>query len=201
MLKLMNAFKATFLLIISVAILSSCYRTKYNNSDGSNSDASITSQQEEMTQDGWEFYTPPAGDLDPAYGVNAIYGLQDNYFDIVVGSDICIAIKIMSVDTDKCIRYVYVPGNQTTTINNIPQGIYYLKLAYGYDWMRKRGDSHILGKFSRGVSYERSLSAYNFGMKNSRSFINYTLKINVNDDSILNNFETTSIDELDFYAD
>lgn len=44
----------------------------------------------------------------------------------------------MNKTTDECIRYVYVPENSTVNIQMIPQGEYYLKLAYGKDWMNMK---------------------------------------------------------------
>ena len=100
-----------------------------------------------------------------SYGVTPVRGLQDNYFDITVGKGYSVAIKIMDAVTNHCIRYVYIPEEQTITINEIPQGQYYLKLAYGNDWMSYQTDSITIGKFSSEAFYERSIETYNFGYK------------------------------------
>ncbi len=49
------------------------------------------------------------GEFDEFMGVKPIYGLQDNYFDVTVGTGFSVAIKIMSLKEHKCIRYAFVP--------------------------------------------------------------------------------------------
>lgn len=178
-------------------LLASCYNTKSPQSAGDSS-SETTEVQEKMQEAGWEYETPIGGEFDESYGVKPVYGLQDNYFDITVGQGFNIAIKIMNASTNKCVRYVYAPENQTVTVNEIPQGLYYLKLAYGRDWMCLRTGSVTMGKFSKNAFYERSIDTYNFGRKNSQDFVNYELKINVVDGSVLNNFKTQPIREQEF---
>jgi len=84
------------------------------------------------------------------------------------------------------------------TVQEIPQGVYYLKLAYGYDWMEMETENGKQGKFTRNVTYERSQDTFDFGVKNSRDKINYSLDINVVDSKLENNFLTTPIDEKEF---
>lgn len=156
-----------------------------------------TPTQQKMLDAGWTLETPDE-DLTEDYGIKPIYGIQDNYFDISMGTGCNVAVKIMDFRTDKCIRYVYVAENTTTTVQEIPQGIYYLKLAYGYDWMELETDSVKRGKFTRNVSYERSQDIFDFGIKNSQDEINYQLEINVIDSKLENNFLVTPIDEEEF---
>ena len=157
-----------------------------------------TAEQENMIENGWSFNTPKGGDLGSNYGLTSIYVTQDNYFYIRIGEGFSVAIKIVDADSDKCIRYVYVPENETVTIDQIPQGRYYLKLAYGKDWMETTNDGFTQGKFTRSPFYEKSTSSYDFGKKNSQSFVNDLLEINVIDGSAENSFETMSITEEEF---
>lgn len=83
-------------------------------------------------------------------GIKPVYGLQDNYFDITIGQGFSVAVKIMSLNESKCIRYIFVPEGQTVTVNEIPQGKYYLKLAYGNDWMVKLRKSYFR-KFTKNA--------------------------------------------------
>lgn len=161
--------------------------------------ATLTPSQKELVQSGW--YAPermPEGELSKDYGVKNVYGQQDNYFDIKIGEGCDVAIKIVDVQSGKCVRYVLVPENESITINQIPQGKYYLKLAYGKDWMEKVSDNCIVGKFSRNALYERSVDVFDFGKKNSNQIVNYALSINVVDDSSENNFSTCDISEDEF---
>ena len=154
--------------------------------------------QENLIKDGWVFESPQGGELGDEYGIKPIYGVHDNYFDITIGEGCCVAIKIMDVASGKCIRYVYVPENETVTVTEIPQGQYFLKLAYGKDWMIHNTDSIIDGKFTKKAFYEKSTNLYNFGEKNTGDFVTYSLKINVIDDTSDNNFTTVSISENEF---
>lgn len=136
-----------------------------------------TTYQEELISQGWSFVTPNVGELNESYGVRPIYGIQDNYFDICIGQGCSVLIKIVNESTDKCIRYVYVPENKSVTINQIPQGKYYLKLAYGRDWMEFTSGNSLKAKFTRDTFYERSTESYDFGEKNSQSFVITDLRL------------------------
>ncbi len=154
--------------------------------------------QEKLMRDGWTYEELSSEELDEEYGVKPVYGIQDNYFDITMGDGYNVAVKIVDASTDKCIRYAVVAENSTTTVSQIPQGKYYLKLAYGRDWMELETDSITIGKFTRNAFYERSREVYDFGKKNSQQEVNYDLRINVSDEAGMNNFETTPISEAEF---
>lgn len=160
----------------------------------------ITASQEKLLSDGWYFPNEvPTGELPKEYGVKAKYGQQDNYFDIEIGKGCSVAVKIVDAATDQCIRYVVVPENSTVNVQMIPQGKYYLKLAYGKDWMElDNGDESITAKFTDNVSYEMSTDIFDFGKKNSTSIVNYILKINIENNESNNNFNTIKISENTF---
>lgn len=181
--------------IIALGLLSltSCHHRSGQNE----AVAEPTPSQQKLLDAGWTVVTPTE-DLTEEYGIQPIYGIQDNYFDIAMGSGCNVAVKIMDLRTNKCIRYVYVAENSTTTVQEIPQGVYYLKLAYGYDWMEYEKDNGKIGKFTRNVSYERSQDTFDFGVKNSRDEVNYRLEINVVDSKLENNFLATPINEEEF---
>ena len=174
--------------------LTSCIHT----SQPQNEQEQLTPFQEQMLSDGWQLTNREGGELGNAFGANPQYGIQDNYFDIAIGQGCNVAIKIVNASTNRCIRYVYVPENETVTVTEIPQGMYYLKLAYGKDWMELATDSITHGKFTKDVFYERSTNAYNFGKKNSQDFVNYRLEINVVNGEAENNFHTEPISEEEF---
>lgn len=181
--------------IFILSLLSSCSLSE-NGKQGDNN--GVTPMQENLKLQGWEFYNPDGGQFEESMGVKPIYGLQDNYFDIAVGQGFSVAIKIVSLEEHKCIRYVFVPEGQTVTVNEIPQGKYYLKLAYGNDWMIKNEGNHTLGRFSKNAFYAKSTNIFDFGMKNSTRIVNYKLEINVVNGSAKNNFQTVVINETEF---
>ena len=74
-----------------------------------------------------------------------------------------------------------------------------MQLAYGKDWMEyDNGDGTIVGKFTKNVSYDRSVDVFDFGKKNSSNIVSYLLQINVVGSNLQNNFGTIEISENDF---
>ena len=184
--------------LLCLSLLCSCSKFSTRNQVDNRT---VTTEQETLMSQGWEINMPEGGEFGESMGVKPVYGLQDNYFDVTVGQGFSVAVKIMSLEEHKCIRYVFVPEGQTVTVNEIPQGKYYLKLAYGNDWMVKKEGTKTLGKFSKNVFYERSTNVFDFGTKNSMSVINYQLEINVVNGSAKNNFNTVEIKEQEFEKD
>ena len=80
---------------------------------------------------------------------------MNNYLEVYVGSGTDVSIKIMNLNTDKCIRYVFINSGSSYTINNIPEGRYYLKIAYGKNWLSKVESGQCIGKFIRNPMYEK----------------------------------------------
>lgn len=188
----------SFALCISMSLFASC--TSKTRID-SQVETTPTALQDSLLQHRWSQNAPESGDMDETYGIKPIYGIQDNYFDIHIGEGSCVAVKIVNAESNQPVRYVYVPEGETVTVNQIPQGMYYLKLAYGKDWMECDEDSVRRGKFTRNVFYEKSASAYDFGRKNSQSLINYTLEINVVNGDATHGFKTVAITEEEFEND
>lgn len=186
------------LLVVFVSVtIGGCANNASNNQSGT---ITLSDSQNNLISEGW--YIPkikPSGELPKEYGVKSKFGQQDNYFDIEIGEGCDVAIKIMDVATDKCIRYVFVPENSSANIQMIPQGKYYLKLAYGKDWMEcDNGDGTLNAKFTSNVTYDRSTDIFDFGKKNSSNVVNYLLQINVVDSELQNSFGTIEISESEF---
>lgn len=177
-----------------------CGCNNSSRSDHTQQDSTLSNAQRSLLEEGWYIpKTTPLGELSKEYGVKNKYGQQDNYFDIEIGNGCDVAIKIVDVATDKCIRYVFVPENSSANIQMIPQGKYYLKLAYGKDWMEyENGDGTLVGKFTSNVTYDRSVDIFDFGRKNSTNVVNYLLQINVVDSQLQNSFGTIEISEAEF---
>lgn len=165
--------------------------------DGQDSNSSNT--QQTLLEEGWYIpKTTPSGELPNEYGVENKYGQQDNYFDIEIGKGSDVAIKIVDAVTNKCIRYVFIPENSLANIQMIPQGKYYLKLAYGKDWMEyDNGDGTLNAKFTSNVIYDKSVDLFDFGRKNATSVVNYHLSININLNE-RNSLRTVNITEEEF---
>lgn len=170
--------KTIFILCFALLLFSGCANNKKRKGETS---PVLSEIQKKYIDEGWLLKSNSSmdGELPSSYGVKPKYGLQDNYFDINMGEGCDIAVKIIDLSNDRCIRYIFVSENSSITINQIPQGQYYLKIAYGYDWMEKFEDGMTHGKFTRNCYYEKSVDVFDFGKKNSQHTINYILNINI----------------------
>lgn len=179
--------------LLAIAVMTSCHpRTNTEET------TEPTGVQQQMIEDGWRLGNPIEGDFPEEYGVTARMGIVDNYFDIELGGDADMAIKIVNIETEETVRYLFVPHNSRTTINEIPTGKYYLKFAYGNDWMSRSDGYHTDGKFTRNVVYEKSNDYFDFGNAGSLESVSYSLKIRVERDQRYEDFSTSTITEEEF---
>lgn len=180
-------------ILLAVLVLASCHsRTNIEET------SEPTAVQQQMIEEGWRLGNPNEGDLPEEYGVAAQIGILDNFFDIELGGDADMAIKIVNIETGKTVRYMFVPHNSRTTINELPAGKYYLKIAYGNDWMSRSDGYHTDGKFTRNVVYEKSNDYFDFGNVGSLESVSYNLKIRVERDQRYEDFTTSTITEEEF---
>lgn len=154
--------------------------------------------QQQMIEEGWRLGNPNEGDLSEEYGVTARLGIVDNYFDIELGGDADMVVKIVDIETGSTARYLFVPHNSRTTINEIPNGKYYLKFAYGNDWMSRSDGYHTEGKFTRNVVYEKSNDFFDFGDAGSLESVSYSLKIKLDRNRRYEGLSTSTITEEEF---
>lgn len=159
----------------------------------------LSAAQQELIDNGWKSFTPNNGDLPASYGISPVRGLLDNYFDIEMGEGLNLVVKIVDAQTNKSIRYVFVRENSKANINQVPPGQYYLKMAFGHDWMINDQDLQFRGKFTRDVSYEISEDIFDFGQANSINAKSFSLRINMQQNELYTNFNTTTINESQFY--
>jgi len=127
----------------------------------------------------------------------------NNKLLITVGNNTSVAVKLINFTTDKCIRYVFINKNSTYSIKNIPEGKYYLKIAYGDDWSVMGGQSNCVGRFSRNSIFEKGqdILDYNIVHEGRKYQIpSFSLKLNIDTSGVNNNtFNTNKINENDFY--
>lgn len=95
--------------------------------------------------------TPECENVIPQYDNNI-----DNYLKVNVGAHTDVVIKLMKQkeDGDICIRIVFIRSKETYYVKKIPEGNYYLKIAYGSDWRQKIIDEQCYGKFMKNALYE-----------------------------------------------
>lgn len=182
-LKQMNYKGIFILLVFCICGCSGSDKTLYTQK--------LTQDQSNLLNEGWVLSQPSGADLEKMMGVKPIYGTKDNYFDITVGTGYDVVAKLVEKKENKCIRCVYVKENSTTTIHDIPQGVYYLKLAFGKDWMVLDGK----GMFTKSVSYEKCQDVFIYKFQGDED-VNYSIKLNVANST--NNLHTTTISENEF---
>jgi len=105
--------------------------------------------------------TPECENVDPQYDYKI-----DNYLRINVGSGTDVVVKLMKIgfNGDECIRIVYVRSNDNYEIINIPQGKYYLKIAYGKDYRQKIINTKCFVKFLNNAEYEKGAEILDFNL-------------------------------------
>lgn len=184
------------LFLIASLLLFACRGNKYQDAS-----KEITPYQQELMAEGWMMETPQEGDMPEEYGIVATKGILDNYFDIELGGGLDMAVKIINVEKNKVIRYVYVKAGSTTTVNELPPGKYYLKITYGNDWMTHGEGDYSDGKFTRGVIYEKSTDYFDFGNAGSLESISYSLRIRVEGKPRYESFSTSPITEEEFFSE
>ncbi|MBV5313628.1 MAG: SH3 domain-containing protein [Prolixibacteraceae bacterium] len=114
---------------------------------------------------GWEVknyesgVTPECENVTPQYDINL-----DNFLRINVGSGTDVVVKLMKkgLYDDECIRIVYIRSTDTFEIKNIPEGRYYLKIAYGSDYRQKIVDNQCYVKFMNNAQYEKGSEILDF---------------------------------------
>lgn len=116
--------------------------------------------------DGWESVNIKTGDVPSCYSFNPKFDFKlDNFLRVKVGGNADIALKLVDYFTDKCIRYVYISYGSTYEISNIPEGKYYLKLAFGKDWSINKSNNYCDAKFYDSESYQKGEDILDYFLK------------------------------------
>lgn len=146
----------------------------------------------------------PNGELSGCNEIKPKYnkGL-DNKLLITVGSNASVAVKLINISNEKCIRYVFINKNSTYSIRNIPEGRYYLKIAYGEDWSIMDGQSYCTGRFTKNTLFEKGEDILDYNLVysgNGYQVPSFSLKLDVIiTEDRMNSFSTDKINENDFY--
>ena len=134
----------------------------------------------------------------------------DNYLRIVVGSGTDVVIKVMEMTTEKCIRYVFIRSGTTHSIKNIPEGLYYLKIAYGRRWVEKVENGECLGRFASNPLYEKGEEILDYHITRTGrtrrgddvyenlSIPSFEVQLDVTSTGLMNSFDTDKISEASF---
>lgn len=162
----------------------------------------LQKEKQQLLSEGWEEQGIENGLMPSCYNFepqsdNSI----DNYLEINVGGGTDVVIKLMNLNTEKCIRYVFVNSGSSFQIRNVPQGKYYLKIAYGKEWLSKIEYEKCFGKFIRNPLYEKGEDILDFTIKNTfdgYSIPSFRLSLDVVSSNLMNSFSSKNISETDF---
>jgi hypothetical protein len=114
---------------------------------------------------GWEAISYSSGATPECYNVQPRYDYTiNNYLEISVGSNTDVVVKLMTANgyAPECIRIVYVRSNETYRMENIPEGRYTLKVAYGRDFRQKVVNNQCYVKFMQNAQYEQGVQVLDF---------------------------------------
>jgi uncharacterized protein YraI len=142
------------------------------------------------------------GDAPPCSIVDAKYNFSlDNYLKVNVGSNTDVVIKIMRLVDDECIRIAYIGSKNSFSMTNIPEGRYYLKIAYGKELKQDKNEEDCIIKFSKQALYEKGTDILDFNREhsyNGYSLPCFELSLDVISSSPQNGFNSKTINEDEF---
>lgn len=110
----------------------------------------------------WEKQYANTGDNPDCENISPTYDYElDNKLLIRVGNNADVVVKLMNY-YDNCIRIAYIKSGDTYAIKNIPEGFYYLKIAYGKDFRKYTQDGKCIVKFMVDATYKRGSEKLDF---------------------------------------
>ena len=181
------------------------------NLDTSMSNSIVQSVNPSEDYSDWDEKNYETGSSPGCYNFTPRYNKSlNNRLEISVGSHTDVALKLISFSTGKCIRYVFIRSGDVYNIKNIPQGKYYLKIAYGKDWRQKIINGKCVGKFVSNALYKKGDEILDFNKvyegiqtEDNNSYKSYkvpsySLKLDVSDTDFSDKFETDIISEDEF---
>lgn len=121
----------------------------------------ITLEESEKYKD-WSKESASTGDKPECENIIPQYDNSlDNELLVHVGNNTDVVVKLMTY-YGNCIRIVYIKAGDSYSIKNIPEGQYYLKIAYGSDFRKFTQDGQCIVKFMRDPSYEKGVETLDF---------------------------------------
>lgn len=147
--------------------------------------------------------TPECLNIVPEFDYN-----MDNFLKIKNdGSDTEAVVKLIKIDNQNTeeitYRIAFIKAGDIHTMNNIPAGKYYLKIAYGQEWKETSLDGNCTGKFTVNPQYEKGgdiVDFYPVKSSNGTEIPNYELTLDV-EHTGNNNLSTDDISEEEFNND
>jgi len=215
----MRFYNLNYHVIVLITVIQSCDNSTYYQSDiqDGNLDQTFVNSDNDLPVDtssvfvqpressdtlaGWSAESISNGVMPSCYNFKPRKSSIDNRLEVSVGGGTDVAIKVMDQLTDKCIRYVFINSGSTYSIRNIPEGIYYLKIAYGKNWVSKVENGRCEGKFMTNPLYEKGLDLLDFNIQDfgdTKSVPSYKLDLDVISTDVMSSFSSSNISETAF---
>ena len=159
------------------------------------------SETERLLSEGWEEKSIQNGQMPSCYNFKPKRGSVSNYLEVSVGGGTDVSIKVMDMNSEKCIRYVFINSGSTYNIRNIPEGRYYLKIAYGKHWVSKTENGQCVGKFTSNQLYEKGQDILDYNLQytdGGYSVPSFKLQLDVISTGTSNSFNSQNISENEF---
>lgn len=172
-----------------------------STSQTNNSIKTAEEEKEKLLLNGWEEKSIQNGQMPECYNFKPKRGNINNYLEIHVGGGTDVSIKVMDNKTSQCVRYVFINSGTTYFIRNIPEGEYYLKIAYGKNWISKTENGMCIGKFTMNQIYEKGQELLNYNLQHTENGYNipsFRLQLDVISSGTSNSFNSQQISEDEF---
>lgn len=125
-----------------------------------------------------------------------------NFLRIVVSDSTDVIVKLVNFYTGKCIRVVFIPGGNTFSIEQIPEGQYFVKIAYGKEPGRIVENNQCKIRFKKAAIYEKGEEILNYNLRRTDNggyeVPSYELFLDVTNPHEGRSFEATKIDAAGF---
>jgi hypothetical protein len=154
--------------------------------------------------DDWEEVSYNTGDKPNCISSTEKFDYKmENFLKILIGRNTNVIVKVHNTVTDECIRCVFINAGETFEIKNIPEGIYYLKIAFGNFWMQKNSAGQKCdGKFQQEVYYKKGDKLLDFNTVKTEKGIkipNFELKLEIFKKNKKNEYKSSQITEEEFF--
>ncbi len=149
----------------------------YGSGSTSSPKAASISVTREDKYSSWEKKTYKSGATPKSFNFKGKFDYKlDNYLKIKVGKNTEVVVKMYKMgktkSQDELVRVTYINSNTTQFIRNVPEGEYFLKIAYGKDWREKVKDGKKFGTFTKNALYEKSEQVLDFNTVKTSKGIN-----------------------------
>ncbi len=151
----------------------------YGSSSNNNSrpTAATMTVSREDKYSSWEKKTYKSGATPKSFNFKGKFDYKlDNYLKIKVGKNTEVVVKLYKMGQtekdDELVRVTYINTNTTQFIRNIPEGEYFLKIAYGKQWVETMKNGKRFGTFSKNALYEKGKQILDFNTVKTSKGIN-----------------------------